>query len=92
MTEPLPDRPYPLEVTTWGPQLLVSAVLAPMFRILGVVVRLDRSIVEEDGVVVRFTDRFPFRPTPRLLLAPLRRLNRRYDPAHWGSDPLLLGV
>jgi len=63
-----------------------------MFRILGVVVRLDRSIVEEDGVVVRFTDRFPFRPTPRLLLAPLRRLNRRYDPAHWGSDPLLLGV
>jgi len=94
LTELLPDRPYPLEVTTWGPQLFVSAVLAPMFRILGVVVRLNRSIVEEDGVVVRFTDQFPFRPTPRLLLAPLRllRLNRRYDPAHWRSDPLLLEV
>jgi hypothetical protein len=94
LTELLPDRPYPLEVTTWGPQLLVSAVLAPMFRILGVVVRLDRSIVEEDGVVVRFTDQFPFRPTPRILLAPLRllRLARRYDPARWRSDPLLLEV
>jgi phosphohistidine swiveling domain-containing protein len=94
LTELLPDRPYPLEVTTWGPQLLVSAVLAPMFRILGVAVRLDRSIVEEDGIVVRFTDRFPFRPTPRLLLAPLRllRLARRYDPARWQSDPLLLEV
>jgi rifampicin phosphotransferase len=94
LTELLPDRPYPLEVTTWGPQLLVSAVLAPMFRILGVAVRLDRSIVEEDGVVVRFTDQLPFRPTPRVLLAPLRllRLARRYDPARWRSDPLLLDV
>jgi len=94
LTELLPDRPYPLEVTTWGPQLLVSAILAPMFRNLGVAVRLDRSIVEEDGVVVRFTDRFPFRPTPRILLAPLRllRLARRYDPAHWQSDPLLMEV
>jgi phosphohistidine swiveling domain-containing protein len=94
LTELLPDRPYPLEVTTWGPQLLVSAVLAPMFRILGVIVRLDRSIVEEDGVVVRFTDQFPFRPTPRILLAPLRllRLARRYDPARLRSDPLLLEV
>jgi pyruvate,water dikinase len=65
-----------------------------MFRILGVAVRLDHSIVEEDGVVVRFTDQFPFRPTPRLLLAPLRllRLARRYDPALWRSDPLLLEV
>jgi rifampicin phosphotransferase len=94
LTELLPDRPYPLEVTTWGLQLLVSAVLAPMFRILGVAVRLDHLIVEEDGVVVRFTDQLPFRPTPRLLLAPLRllRLARRYDPAHWRSDPLLLEV
>jgi phosphohistidine swiveling domain-containing protein len=94
LTELLPDRPYPLEVTTWGPQLLVSAVLAPMFRTLGVAVRLDHLIVEEDGVVVRFTDRFPFRPTPRILLAPLRllRLARRYDPASWQSDPLLLDV
>jgi phosphohistidine swiveling domain-containing protein len=94
LTELLPDRPYPLEVTTWGPQLLVSAALAPMFRILGVAVRLDRSIVEEDGVVVRFTGRFPFRPTPGILLAPLRllRLARRYDPAHWQTDPLLLEI
>jgi rifampicin phosphotransferase len=94
LTELLPDRPYPLEVTTWGLQLLVSAVLAPMFHILGVAVRLDRSIVEEDGVVVRFTDRFPFRPTPGILLAPLRllRLTRRYEPARWRSDPLLLEV
>jgi phosphohistidine swiveling domain-containing protein len=94
LTELLPDRPYPLEVTTWGPQFLVSAILAPMFRILGVAVHLDRSIVEEDGVVVRFTDRFPFRPTPGILLAPLRllRLAWRYDPARWQSDPLLAEV
>jgi phosphohistidine swiveling domain-containing protein len=94
LTELLPERPYPLEATTWGPQLLVSGLLAPMFRILGVAVHLDRSIVEEDGIVVRFTDRFPFRPTRRILLAPPRllRLARRYDPARWPSDPLLLEV
>src|SRR5262249_38577054 len=45
----------------------------------------------EDGVVVRLRPRLPVRPTPRLLLAPLRLLHlaRRYDPARSRADPLL---
>src|SRR5207302_1940560 len=33
----------------------------------------------------------PIRPTPGILLAPLRILRqaRRYDPVHWRADPLL---
>lgn len=94
LTEILPGRPYPLEFTTWGPDMLVSALLGPMLRTLGLEYRLDRSFIEEDGVVVRFTGRFPVRPTLRMLLAPvrLRRLARRFDPAHWRADPLLAEI
>ena len=52
---------------------------------------VDRLFVEEDGVIVRLTGRLPIRPTPGILLAPLRILRqaRRYDPVHWRADPLL---
>ncbi len=91
VTEILPTRPYPLEYTTWGPDLLVSALLGPMIRLVGLEYRLDWSIVEEDGVVVRFNGRMPVQPTPGILLAPVRLLRqaRRYDPARWRADPLL---
>jgi pyruvate,water dikinase len=94
LVELLPARPYPLEATTWGFEYFASALLGPMFRRLGLAVRFDRLFVEEDGVIVRFRGGLPFRPTPGVLLAPLRlwRLARRYDPSSWRSDPLLAEV
>src|SRR5437764_1353340 len=91
MAEMLPVRPYPLEVTTWGPELVISALLGPMLRMLGLALRVDRLFVEEDGVIVRLTGQLPIRPTPSVLLAPLPILRqaRRYDPVHWRADPLL---
>jgi pyruvate,water dikinase len=91
MAEMLPVRPYPLEVTTWGPGLVISALLGPMLRLCGLALRADRLFVEEDGVLVRLTGRLPIRPTPGILPAPLRivRQARRYDLAHWRADPLL---
>ena len=89
VAEMLPVRPYPLEVTTWGPGLVISALLGPMARMCGLALRADRLFVEEDGVLVRLTGRLPIRPTPASLLAPLRivRQARRYDPVHWRADP-----
>jgi rifampicin phosphotransferase len=91
VAEMLPARPYPLEVTTWGPGLVISALLGPMARMCGLALRADRLFVEEDGVIVRLTGRLPIRPTPGILLAPLRivRQARRYDPVHWRADQLL---
>ena len=42
MAEMLPVRPYPLEVTTWGPGLVISALLGPMVRMCGLALRVDR--------------------------------------------------
>lgn len=52
---------------------------------------VDRMFVEEDGVVVRSRAGLPFRPTPDVLLAPVRllRLALRHDPVRWRSDPLV---
>jgi pyruvate,water dikinase len=91
MAEMLPVRPYPLEVTTWGPGLVISALLGPMLRMCGLALRVDRLFVEEDGMLVRLSGRLPIRPIPGILLAPLRivRQARRYDPARWRADLLL---
>lgn len=52
---------------------------------------VDRMFVEEDGIVVRSRAGPPFRPTPDVLLAPVRllRLALRHDPVRWRSDPLV---
>lgn len=94
VAELLPARPYPLEATIWGFDYFSSSLLRPILRPLGLAVHFDRMFVEEEGVVVRFTGRLPYRVTPGLLLAPLRllRLARRFDPARWRSDPLLAEV
>ena len=88
--EMLPIRPYPLDVTAWMSALF--AAIAWIFAPLGLAgPRFDQAFVEEDGVVVRFSGRPPVRPTPGILLAPIRllRLIRRYNPVHWNADPLL---
>jgi pyruvate,water dikinase len=91
VAELLPARPYPLEATTWGIEYVVSALLGPAFRSLGISVCFRRAFPEDDGVILHFRGQVPYRPTPGLLLAPFRllRLARRFNPARWRSDPLL---
>src|SRR5215216_1766172 len=87
--EMLPIRPYPLDMTTWGPALFKA--VASTFTPIGLAFpRFEQQFVEEEGVVVRFSGRLP-RPTPSVVLAPVRllRLTRRYNPLHWREDPLL---
>ncbi len=88
--EMFPVRPYPLDLTTWIEAVSAAAVV-PLFSMLGIAVPpLQRLFTVEDGVVVRFTGRVPFRPTPAVLLAPARLLglSLRYDPRRWQADPL----
>ena len=90
VAELLPDRPYPLELTTWVPA--VYGFLETFGALLGLAfVPLQGLFEVEDGVVVRLRPRLPVRPTPRLLLAPPRllRLARRHDPARSSADSLL---
>jgi rifampicin phosphotransferase len=89
ISEILPVRPYPLDVTTWTGAVL-EAVLS-VLRFAGIKPPpLERLLVEEDGVVVRLALPSPH-PTPKLLLAPAKLLARaaRYDPREWQADPLL---
>ncbi len=88
--EMFPIRPYPLDQTTWVPAVSAAAV-EPIFGLIGIAAPpLSQMFIEEDGVVVRFSGKLTFRPTPGILLAPLRLLwtARRYDPVHWRADPL----
>ncbi len=90
VAELLPERPYPLEMTTWVPA--VYGFLVRMVGLLGLrLLPLERVFIEEDGVVVRLRGELPVRPTPGVLLTPLRllRLSWRHDPATWHTDPLL---
>lgn len=47
--EILPTRPYPLEMTTWGPALLLSALLAPFLRLLGLTAPTAEQLFVEEG-------------------------------------------
>jgi rifampicin phosphotransferase len=82
-------RPYPLDMTTWLPAL--ANALPRMFPVSGLIPSFARMWVEHDGVVERLGDFPGIRPTPGLLLAPVRivALARRYDPANWREDPIL---
>ena len=84
--ELLPARPYPLDVTAWAPAFF--GAVAPLFELLGFEVVFHQLFVEEDGVVVRLSGKLPIRPTPRILLAPVKllRLSARYNPLHWRAD------
>jgi pyruvate,water dikinase len=89
--EMFPVRPYPLDQTTWVHSISAAAV-EPIFGLIGIAVPpIEQMFVEEDGVVVRFSGKIAFHPTPAILLAPVRLLwlASRYDPVRWRADPLL---
>lgn len=84
--EYLPVRPYPIDMSTWlpyGPAGLMLQVTS-YFGLRGT---FEGFLREEDDVVVAFVPPSP-RPSPRLLMAPIRvaSLARRYDPARWTED------
>lgn len=82
-------RPYPLDMTTWMPAM--AEALSRMFPLGRSVPQLDELWVEEDGVITRLAEWPSLRPSPDLVLMPLRliALAVRFDPAHWRDDPLL---
>jgi phosphohistidine swiveling domain-containing protein len=85
-------RPYPLDMTTWTAAF--GEALPRMFPVNGLVPPLRELWAENDGVVERVADLPRPRPNRDLLRAPARivSLARRYDPAHWRDDPLLVAT
>ncbi|UBU15754.1 PEP/pyruvate-binding domain-containing protein [Nonomuraea gerenzanensis] len=86
LMEYLPERPYPIDMSTWvphGPAGLMRNVLGSF----GVRRAFDDFLQEEDGVVYRMLPPSP-KPTVKVLAAPFRVLAkaRRYDPARWTED------
>ncbi|MFL4476087.1 MFS transporter [Paeniglutamicibacter sp. MACA_103] len=87
LMEYLPQRPYPLDVTTQlehGP----AGLMRDMAVYYGLRGAFENYLRELDGVVVELVPPSP-RPTPKALLTPLKlvRKARRHRPAQWMEDP-----
>ncbi|GAA1469320.1 PEP-utilizing enzyme [Nocardiopsis exhalans] len=87
LTEYLPVRPYPMDVSSWlgrGPAEMMREITA----YYGLVGAFQDYLREEDGVVVQLVPPSP-RPAPRAVLTPwkLARKARRFRPADWAADP-----
>ncbi|TYB58670.1 phosphoenolpyruvate synthase [Nonomuraea sp. PA05] len=86
LMEYLPERPYPIDMSTWipyGPAGLMRKVLGAF----GVRRAFDGFLEEEDEVVYRLLPPSP-KPGLGVLAAPFRVLAKalRYDPARWTED------
>lgn len=87
LTEVLPVRPYPMDMSTQtgrGPIQMMNDIT----RFFGVRGAFEDVLREEDGVVVELKPK-SIRPTPRVLLTPAKlvRRARRFNPARWEQDP-----
>lgn len=87
LTEFLPLRPYPLDMTTTlarGPVQMMNQITSHF----GVKGAFELVLREQDGVMVEFRPR-PIRPTPKALLNPIRLglKARRFRPVDWADDP-----
>ena len=89
LTEYIPTRPYPMDVSTWlglGPAKMMRDLMAD----LGMAAAFENYLREEDGVVVEMVPPAPH-PTPRVLLTPFKLAHRArtHDINTWRQDPLL---
>ncbi|WP_017581251.1 PEP/pyruvate-binding domain-containing protein [Nocardiopsis valliformis] len=89
LTEYLPVRPYPMDVSTWlgrGP----TEMMRKIAEYYGLVGTFQNYLREEDGVVVQLVPPSPH-PAPRVVLTPwkLARKALRFRPADWARDPRL---
>ncbi|XYH94680.1 PEP/pyruvate-binding domain-containing protein [Sorangium sp. So ce1128] len=86
----LATRPYPMDLTTWGPGLYGAVLRASAhFGLAGL--PFARMFVEDDGVILRLRDDASYRITPRVLLAPAYLLwyCARHDPRRWRDLPTI---
>jgi pyruvate,water dikinase len=88
LTEYIPTRPYPMDVSTWlglGPAKMMRDLLAD----LGMAAAFEDFLREEDGVVVELVPPAPH-PTPRALLTPFKLAHRArtHDINTWREDPV----
>ncbi|MFD0479122.1 PEP/pyruvate-binding domain-containing protein [Nonomuraea thailandensis] len=86
LLEYLPERPYPIDMSTWipyGPVGLMRNVLSSF----GVRRAFENFLQEEDEVVYRLLPSAP-KPGPKALVAPFLVAAKaaRYDPARWTGD------
>ncbi|SEF70388.1 pyruvate, water dikinase [Nonomuraea solani] len=86
LLEYLPERPYPIDMSTWLPDG-PAGLMAKVMDSFGVVGAFEGFLREEDGVVYQLIPPTP-RPTVRMLGMPFRFVAkaRRYDPARWTED------
>lgn len=89
LTEYLPVRPYPMDVSTWlghGP----AEMMREITDYYGLEGAFHDYLREEDGVVVQIVPPSPH-PVPRTVLTPwkLARKARRFRPDDWADDPRL---
>ena len=87
LTEVLPARPYPMDMSTQtghGPIQMMNDIT----RFFGLRGAFEDVLREEDGVVVELKPK-PIRPTPRVLFTPVKlaRRVRQFNPARWEQDP-----
>jgi len=93
LAEMWPDRPYPLDMTTFS-AAVEKAIGNLLVAILGKgAPSPNQAFIEEDSILVSF-ELPDFHPTPGTFLAPWLALwhTRSYDPSCWQADPLLAEV
>lgn len=86
LTEYLPVRPYPMDVTTvvaHGP----ARMMAEIGRYYGIVGMFENFLREEDGVAAQIVPSAPH-PTPRTLasIGKIVHRSRTFRPADWAQD------
>ncbi len=90
LAEMWPNRPYPLDMTTFT-GTVERAIGNLLVTLIGKSAPSpDESFLEEDGVVVQFNPP-QVHPSPSMLLMPWITIwrTRHYDLSRWEADPLL---
>ena len=90
LIEMWPERPFPLDVTTFTGGL-ERAIGSLLVELIGPGAPDPGAVLaEEDGVAVRFAPP-TVHPFPGVLISPWLALwkTRHFDPVHWQEDPLL---
>jgi rifampicin phosphotransferase len=93
LAEMWPERPYPLDMTTFTGVLERSIGNFLVVMIGKSAPDLDKALLEQHGVVVRFEPP-AVHPSPGMFITPWLTFwrTRHFDPAKWELDPLLAEV
>jgi pyruvate,water dikinase len=95
IAEVMPSRPYPLDATTLGFEILINDFLRPFLKLIGLTMSpVNQVFIEEDGVSVRYSGKLGFHYTVAIIFAPFRLISYaiRYNPEQWKNDLLIKGL